>query len=69
MAKTVTPTVVEKAIVVARLKKKHPQMFQPGWGKKLGAMKSYAQQTGQPSFQGAGGSDLAELQKRFGKKK
>ena len=33
--KIVKPTVVEKAIVVARLRGKYPQMFKPGWGKKL----------------------------------
>lgn len=69
MAKAVKPNVAEQALALSRLKGKYPQMFQPGWGKKLGAMKQYAKQTGTPSFQGASGSDLAELQKRFGKKK
>lgn len=68
--KVVKPTVAEKAILVARLKKKYPQMFKPGWGKKLkSGLKSYAKQTGTPSFRGARGSDLAELQKRFSRKK
>jgi len=70
MAKSVKATTAEKALIVSRLKAKYPQMFEKGWGKKIGAgLKSYAQQTGQPSFRGASGSDLAELQKRFGKKK
>lgn len=68
--KIVKPTRAEKALIVVRLKAKYPQMFKPGWGKKLKTgLLSYAKQTGQPSFRGAGGADLAELQKRFGKKK
>jgi hypothetical protein len=37
--------------------------------KKTNVLKDYANQTVAPQFQGARGSDLAELQKRFGKKK
>jgi hypothetical protein len=70
MAKAVKPTVVEKALLVQRLKKKYPQMFQAGWGKKMKAgLSTYAKETGNPSFAGASGSDLAEIQKRFGRKK
>jgi|GEM_PF-3598093 len=36
--------------------------------KKKSGLKTYAEETGKPSFRGASGSDLAELQKRFGKK-
>jgi len=36
---------------------------------KKNILTDYAKQTGKPSFQGASGSDLAELQKRFGGKK
>lgn len=36
--------------------------------KKTNLLKEYAGQTGKPKFRGASGSDLAELQKRFGKK-
>jgi len=69
MAKVVKPTAMEKLLVVTRLKKKYPEMFKPGWGKTLkSGLKTYAKQTGQPSFQGASGGDLVELQKRFGKK-
>ena len=32
-------------------------------------LRSYAEQTGKPSFRGAKGADLAELEKRFGAKK
>ena len=68
--KITKPTAAEKALIVIRLKGKYPQMFKPGWGKKMKAgLKTYAKQTGQPSFRGAKGGDLAELQKRFGKKK
>ena len=70
MAKNVRPTAREKVLVLKRLKAKYPQMFKPGWGKKLNSgLKSYARETGKPSFRGASGGDLAELQKRFGKKK
>ena len=67
--KVVKPTAKEKIAVLIRLKAKYPQMFKPGWGKKIkSGLKTYAKRTGQPSFQGASGGDLAELQKRFGKK-
>lgn len=70
--KVVKPTAREKVLILKRLKAKYPQMFKPGWGKKLkksGAklMTDYAKGTGSPSFRGAGGSDLAELNKRFKK--
>ena len=67
--KVAKPTAAEKVAIMIRLKRKYPQMFRPGWGKNSTGLKSYAEQTGQPSFRGAGGADLAELQKRFGKKK
>ncbi len=69
--KVVKPTAAEKILILRRLKAKYPQMFKPGWGKKMkkAGLKSYARQTGKPSFRGASGSDLAELQKRFGRKK
>ena len=36
---------------------------------KKNVLTDYAKQTGKPNFSGASGSDLAELQKRFGSKK
>jgi len=36
---------------------------------KKNILTDYAKQTGKPNFSGASGSDLAELQKRFGGKK
>ena len=33
--KITKPTVAEKALMVVRLRGKYPQMFKPGWGKKL----------------------------------
>jgi len=70
--KIVKPTAREKVLILKRLKAKYPQMFKPGWGKMLKksgvkSMTDYAKETGSPSFRGAGGSDLAELKKRFKK--
>ena len=67
--KIVKATPAEKVAIMIRLKRMYPQMFKPGWAKKSSGLKSYAKRTGQPSFRGAGGADLAELQKRFGSKK
>ncbi len=36
--------------------------------KKKNVLKKYAQETGKTSYRGASGSDLKELQKRFGRK-
>jgi hypothetical protein len=36
---------------------------------KTNSLAAYAEETGKPSFSGASGSDLAELQKRFGGKR
>lgn len=66
--KVVKPNAREKVIILKRLRAKYPQMFKPGWGKKLkGAQRlgQYASETGSPSLRGAKGSDLAELRKRF----
>jgi len=72
MAKTVKPTVAEKVIILKRLQAKYPKMFKPGWGKTIkgsNAYSQYAKESASPSFRGASGSDLAELNKRFGRKK
>jgi hypothetical protein len=68
--KVVKPTAAEKVIILQRLKKQYPQMFEPGWGKvaKKG-LRGYAEASGKPHLRGARGSDRAELQKIFGKKK
>ena len=57
--KVVKPTAAEKVAIMIHLKRKYPQMYKPDWGKKS---------TGKSMFRGASGDDLAELQKRFGKK-
>lgn len=57
-------TPAESAVIMSRLKIMYPQMFKAKTG-----LKGYAEQTGKPNFSGASGSDLKELQKRFGKKK
>ena len=62
------PTKAEKKLIEKRLKAKYPQMYKKGWGKSKSLAKSYAEQTGSPSFAGASGDDLKELQKHFGKK-
>lgn len=67
--KVVKPTKAEKKEIEKRLKRKYPQMYKSGWGKSKSLMKEYARQTGGGSFAGASGSDLAELKKKFGKKK
>ncbi len=36
--------------------------------KKKSVLRKYAEETGKPSYRGASGSDLKELQKRFGRK-
>jgi hypothetical protein len=48
--------------------KRYKEMKAARKTKKKGGLKKYAEETGKPSFRGASGSDLAELQKRFGKK-
>lgn len=70
--KAAKPSAAQKVLILKRLKAKYPQMFKKGWGKsikKSNAYKQYAKQSASPSYRGASGSDLAELQKRFGGKK
>lgn len=58
----------KKELALGRKPKKFKD-WMPELKSKSNTMKEYAKRTGTPKFEGAGGSDLKELQKRFGKSK
>jgi hypothetical protein len=59
----------EKAYISEARYKEMVAARKAGKKTKKSGLTAYAEETGKPSFRGASGSDLAELQKRFGGKR